>query len=293
MASVTLDVLVQGLQRRGSPLAPESALFVVLECAEVLAHGPRRLTLTDVHLDAEGNAELSHCESCSESDAIFSLAAVLRRLCDSLTPTALEFASRAEDGDIASIRSAQHELEALLVPLNRAAARRVLARLLREVARESGAGSVRPPTSPMSAPGAPAASQPQELNPMSESPENSAVDTAPDRVGAVDASATVMDATPLPARLPPPPRLGSIKDIPIGPLSSDEDEGEPSGSHGLAPSEEPVGADQTVQDGDVLSRHQADHAGVTRGSPKPWWVWASALLLLLAVLFFAVRLRAR
>jgi hypothetical protein len=125
---------------------------------------------------------------------------------------------RARAGSIRSLPAVRAELEALLVPLNRAAARRVLGRLVREQQR-------------LGTPSAPAPSP---------APAGGALDTVIDTsVGAEALLAHSSDAVPgatdtHPDRLdsippfPRPPRLGSLMDLPgAGTAVDTEPEGVP------------------------------------------------------------------
>jgi hypothetical protein len=239
MGSVTLDALAARLRRRGTPLASESALFVVLECAEAIAASARVLDVSKITIDADGRVDVSACADSSEAQAVRSIGACVHALCEPLPSTVREFVRRTEDRSIRTVADATSELEALLVPLNRAAARRVLARLVRDVAKEPSSHAI---------------SAPEPLGESDATPASallaSSVDTEPDGVpvgatsAAGDATATVADRTPLPAKLPPPPRLGSLVTLPIGPSHDDELE-QPSATAQVST---PPSADRTVID---------------------------------------------
>lgn len=252
MGSVTLDALAAGLRRRGTPLASESALFLALECAEAIAAAARQLDVGKITIDAEGRVDVSACNESSDTQGIRSIGVCVRALCEPLPATVREFVRRTDDGSIVRVSSATSELEALLVPLNRAAARRVVARLVREVAKE-------PTSDRVSAP----APLPPANSPVNEpvSALASSVDTEPDgaSIGATSsaggATATVADMTPLPSKLPPPPRLGSLVTLPIGPSHGDEMEPHIGGDP--EPSAAP-GADRTVPDGALEDAPRTD-----------------------------------
>ncbi len=286
MGSVTLDALASGLRRRGTPLASESALFLSLECAEFIAGAPHSLSLAKVTVDPEGRVDASRCDECSETLAVRSIGVIVKALCEPLPATVREFVRRTEDGSILKVASATSELEALLVPLNRAAARRVVARLVREVAKD-------PPSdrAPTPEPSAAAGDVPSALA--------SSVDTEPDgspigsSTTSAGATATVADMTPLPSKLPPPPRLGSLTSIPIGPSHGDE-----SGQHHAAHDEgDAHGADRTVPDGEASARSDAEESLDEPRKPgaiesrKPL-VFVGAFFVV-AVLFFLWRVSQR
>ncbi|MFO0557441.1 MAG: hypothetical protein U0269_05430 [Polyangiales bacterium] len=249
MGSVTLDALAAGLRRRGTPLASESALFLALECAEAIVAAPRSLDVSKITIDPEGRVDASVCADSSETQAIRSIGACVRALCEPLPSTVREFVRRTDDGSILTVSGATSELEALLVPLNRAAARRVVARLVREVAKEPSSDRVSAPA-PVAAP---------EAAPVSTALASS-VDTEPDGapIGATSsagaATATVADMTPLPSKLPPPPRLGSLVTLPIGPSHGDDLE-----PHvGAAEASASPAADRTVIDEPASDRPRSD-----------------------------------
>jgi hypothetical protein len=290
MAGLTLEALLGGLARRGSPLASESALFLALECAEALRERPRRLHVKNVTLDAEGQFDVQAAPAADEPEALRALGALVRALHDPMTSGARAFVGRVEDGSIDGIRSAVSELEAMLVPLNRAAARRVVARLVREVTRESPQVSgERSALRSELGDGATVSAAPAG--------DPSSVDTEPEGAvqGGDGATATVLtDTTPLPARLPAPPRLGSFATMPIGPSSgSSEPDTRPDAA---------ADASTTALDQDVVLPVQAaveeDSPRVRRRPERPSGgggvvLAVVAAVLLGAVLFLLVQIGAR
>lgn len=132
--AVRLDVMAAGLARRGTPLTPESALFVVLEALEALGSRPLVLSATAVRVNDEGAVSLGEGltpapdETSVLEGALETLEAVLVPLPTSVT----ELAVRVRQGQVIARASMISELAALLVPLNRKAARRMLGRLVRE-----------------------------------------------------------------------------------------------------------------------------------------------------------------
>lgn len=285
MASVTLDALVGGLRRRGTPLASESALFVALECAEALEE--RELRVLDprpIRLEDDGAVDISACAKSADERAVLrSIGALVRVLCEPLPAIAKEFVARTDDGSIPSIAKARSELEALLVPLNRAAARRVVARLVRDVNREGASDAPAATDSATSTNPLPSASTSATATAVIES-TGSSVDTEPDGdpIAPDSATMTVADATPLPSKLPPPPRLGSLATLPIGPSADDSSPRE---------SQPAEGADRTVPDGATTeSTTSADESPSERtprrGADRKPLLFV-ALFFLSAVLFFA------
>jgi hypothetical protein len=131
--SITLDDVFTVVQAKRVPLAPELAGYLALEIAEGADAGcdvdPRT-----VFIGEEGTVGLVRPKSAS-GNAEASIRALLARLLDvsgSQTP-ALASASKRRPGT--GLPSLVEELEAALIPVNRAAGRRALARLAREVKR--------------------------------------------------------------------------------------------------------------------------------------------------------------
>ena len=275
MPSVTLDALVAGLRRRGTPLASESALFVALECADAITAAPRALTTARVSIDSEGRVDASGCDESSETAAVRSIGALVRALCEPVPATVREFIRRTEDGSIAKVASAANELEALLVPLNRGAARRVVSRLAREVAKDPQPEAISAPAPTHAA----TASEPSALgSSVDTEPEGNALSDASTSAGA---TATVADMTPLPSKLPPPPRLGSLTSLPIGP--SRDGDGELHA--GEVAEDEGRGADHTVPDGDALETGRSDAEESLDAPRKPGATESRKPLIFVGVFF--------
>jgi hypothetical protein len=135
-ASVTLDEVLAVLAAKRVPLAPELAGYLVLEIAEHADPNGGDVDPRSVFVGEEGTVALVKPRRDAVSgDAETSVRAMLGRLLDasgSQTP-ALAAASRRPSG--AGLPALSDELETALIPVNRAAGRRALARLAREVRR--------------------------------------------------------------------------------------------------------------------------------------------------------------
>ncbi|MET0341755.1 MAG: hypothetical protein ABW252_12190 [Polyangiales bacterium] len=137
LGGVTADELVRALSRRHTTLPAEIGAFVVLEaCESMLLHGPREVAaLTHVMISEAGAIALSGAACDDETGA-----RCLRRVHVALRAAAGPSAQEAQPDTLAalderpSLRALRDHLEASLVPLNRNASRRVLARLAREAA---------------------------------------------------------------------------------------------------------------------------------------------------------------
>jgi hypothetical protein len=135
-SSVTLDEVFAVVVAKRVPLAPELAGYLVLEIAEHADPDGGDVDPKSVFVGEEGTVALvKPRRESATGDAETSIRTALARLLDasgSQTP-ALSAASRRKSGG--GLPSLAEELEAALIPVNRAAGRRALARLAREVKR--------------------------------------------------------------------------------------------------------------------------------------------------------------
>ncbi len=139
MTVTLLDVLAAGRARQASVVA-ETAGSVVLALADQVVHLPRRLTATAIELLPEGGLRLDGGEATSEAvneQALRLLLHSLLGLTRGTAPGLARVGVRPARGNLAAL---VHELEVALVPVNRAAGRRALARLHRETVRALAAG---------------------------------------------------------------------------------------------------------------------------------------------------------
>src|SRR4051812_9927683 len=140
--SVTLSEVKRAARAHRAPLAGESAGYLVLALADQVLSAPRLIDAGDIQLTDDGGLRVLRGEASSEIDAELSL----RRALDGLLLV-------ASSGSAALMRAGRRvspvglsglvrELEAALIPVNRAAARRALARLQRETARALASGGL-------------------------------------------------------------------------------------------------------------------------------------------------------
>lgn len=159
MRDVGVGQLVEELEQRGDRLPFEIGAFVALEACEGLLQESVRIEPDDVRVTLEGGVVVAESASAAEPDeAARSLISVLARLLVAAGPgvppyllqLVQENTTDASERDLKELHDA---IEASLIPVNRSASRRVLARLVRE--------SERPP-----APSAPLVPDvdPQELD---------------------------------------------------------------------------------------------------------------------------------
>jgi hypothetical protein len=154
-SSVTLDDVFTVVSARRVPLAPELAGYLVLEVADCADPQGGDVDPRSVYVGEEGTVALVKPKrEGATGDAEASIRAALARLLEasgSQTP-ALAAASKRQSG--AGLSALAEELEAALIPVNRAAGRRALARLAREVKRVTlGVGRNALPSSSDGSPG--------------------------------------------------------------------------------------------------------------------------------------------
>jgi hypothetical protein len=135
-ASVTLDDIFAVVQSKRVPLAAELAGYLALEIAEGADPLGGDVDALRVYVGEEGSVALvKHRRESVSGDAERSVRTILYRLLEasgSQTPALAAAAKRKPNGGLPALSM---ELEAALIPVNRAAGRRALARLAREVRR--------------------------------------------------------------------------------------------------------------------------------------------------------------
>jgi hypothetical protein len=143
VSSVTLDEVLAAAQVRGASLVPETSGYLALAIADASARLPFRLEDGLVHLSTEGTVKVARGTEVVEPEECAAivrdiLARLLGRSIGSMP--GLSAAARPRQETHEGVEAVIADLEAALVPVNRAAARRALARLARETvkARESG-----------------------------------------------------------------------------------------------------------------------------------------------------------
>jgi hypothetical protein len=135
-SSVTLEEVFVVVRAKRVPLAPELAGYLVLEIAEHVDPAGGDVDPKSVFVGEEGTVALVRPRrEAASGDAETSVRSTLARLLEasgSQTP-ALAAAARRQSGPGLALLA--EEIEAALIPVNRAAGRRALARLAREVKR--------------------------------------------------------------------------------------------------------------------------------------------------------------
>ncbi len=152
--SVTLDEVFSAAWARAASLVPETSGYLALAVGDATSRLPYAVEGRLVMLTTEGSVSITkRGEILTPPQAARDLRAILARLLSVATGTAmpsLSAAARPREESDRGIDAVIEEIEAALIPVNRSAARRALARLVRETikARESGKlrrPSTRPP----------------------------------------------------------------------------------------------------------------------------------------------------
>lgn len=136
-AEVSVDELIGGLKRRGLPLPFEIGAFIALEACEQIVDRPVRLDAHDIGIGDIGEVVCATQKSAStEESSVRSIMILLSELLVCSAPGVptmlLELVERGPSSNAWKLDRLRDDLEACLVPLNRGATRRVLARLVRE-----------------------------------------------------------------------------------------------------------------------------------------------------------------
>jgi hypothetical protein len=134
---VSAEELLRTLKRRGIPLPSEIGAFITLEACEHVLDRPAVLTTNDVAISEIGEVLcVDGLAPASEADAVRALLVLLGELLVCAAPGVpsmlLDLAERGPSQRQPTLSGLLGDLEACLVPLNRGATRRVLARLVRE-----------------------------------------------------------------------------------------------------------------------------------------------------------------
>jgi hypothetical protein len=161
-ASVTLDEVLTVVGTRRVPLAPELAGYLVLEIAEHADPGGGEVEPRSVFIGEEGSVALVKARREAEIEgAEASVRGMLARLLDASGTQTPALAATAKRRSGSGLQALAQEIEAALIPVNRAAGRRALARLAREVKRVTlGVGRNALPSSSDGAPSTRRASSP-------------------------------------------------------------------------------------------------------------------------------------
>ncbi|MBI5535503.1 MAG: hypothetical protein HY898_22425 [Deltaproteobacteria bacterium] len=146
---LTLEQVLSAARARRAALSPETAGYITLAVADALAVSPGTVRESDVMVNADGSVTVVGAQRTEDpAGAEKSVRALLQRLLGAAVGSAPALAGCARRSAGAGMRSLVEEIEAALIPVNREAARRAIARLARESAR---AGASEPPARPAGA----------------------------------------------------------------------------------------------------------------------------------------------
>ncbi len=146
LTSVTLDEVFAAAQARAASLVPETSGYLALAVADASARLPYLLEDPMVLLTSEGTVKVSRgTQVVPPEESATRMRDLLARLldCSSGSMPALAATAKARTESADGVETFIRELEAALVPVNRAAARRALARLARETVRAKDSGRLR------------------------------------------------------------------------------------------------------------------------------------------------------
>lgn len=132
--SVTLEDVLAVVATKRVPMAPELAGYLVLELAEGATHGNADIDPKQVFVGEEGSVAVV-TSGTSGGDTETSLRAILAKMLEASGTQAPALTQASKQTARVGVTNFIEELEAALIPLNRSAGRRALARLAREVKR--------------------------------------------------------------------------------------------------------------------------------------------------------------
>lgn len=144
---VTAADLLARLRERGTPLPYEFGVFITLEAVESTVDLPRVLAASDVQLSVDGAIRVSDSAAkgspeAAARSAIALLGALLAASGPGVPPLLLRLVEIGPSNGEWNPARLRDELFTALVPLNRGASRRVLARMIRDVSRPATDASV-------------------------------------------------------------------------------------------------------------------------------------------------------
>ncbi|HEY1957481.1 MAG TPA: hypothetical protein VGH28_17805 [Polyangiaceae bacterium] len=133
-ASVTLEEIFTVVAQKRAPLTPELAGYLVLELAES-AGNAGDIDARSVYVSEEGSVAFVRGPQDPTGDAERSLRRLLAKLLETAGASTPALAAVAKRKSGAGVLVMVEELEASLIPVNRSAGKRALARLARETKR--------------------------------------------------------------------------------------------------------------------------------------------------------------
>ncbi len=133
---LNLEQVLAAARLRRAPLTPETAGYIALAVADSLAVSPGIVRDHDVVLGSDGTVVVSGAQRTDDpASAERSVRLILGKLLGAAAGSAPALNACARRGASAGMRALVEQLEAALIPVNREAARRAIARLAREASR--------------------------------------------------------------------------------------------------------------------------------------------------------------
>jgi hypothetical protein len=165
--TVSLSEVLAGAEAQAVPLSAECAGYLVLAAADQAALSPRRVQAGEVCLLDDGAVRLLGGVPADDATAEGDLRELLGGLLSSASSTTAGLVRARRRAAGAGVGALLRELERALIPVNRAAARRALARLARETVRAKDEGRLMPaPAAPPVVASAPVAPPPVAVAPL-------------------------------------------------------------------------------------------------------------------------------
>lgn len=140
----SVETLLSMLRARKGKLPFEVGAFIALQAAERLLERPVVTSTDSILVDDDGTVVIDeNATDCTGEETAFGLHGVLERLLlaagAGVPSRLLEYVDLGAPRGVDALERLRDALEASLVPLNRAASKRVIARVLRDAERESAA----------------------------------------------------------------------------------------------------------------------------------------------------------
>jgi len=214
---VTLDEVFAAAGMRAASLVPEISGYLTLAVGDATSRLPFAVDPRLVLITTEGNVGITRRgELLPARRAAADLRAILARLLAVTTGSSmpsLTAAARPREESDRGVDAVVGEIEAALIPVNRAAARRALARLARETIKAKEAGRLRRPSARPAAPAPMVAAPPPAPAPAAPAP----IVAAPLPTPAPAEIAPIVAAPPPAPESPAPP-------VELAPASSEDEQ---------------------------------------------------------------------
>jgi hypothetical protein len=139
---ITAEELLKAAEAGRLRVPVEVGAFIVLQCVEQLASEPRSFSPENVRFRENGAVAIDAVGAASEHDAALAATHLLKRMllagAGASPSSLLSWLERSQGASALRLEAMRDEVEAALVPLNREAATRLLARFIRSSASAEG-----------------------------------------------------------------------------------------------------------------------------------------------------------